>query len=386
MGKMILILVLGTGIIATLTTYNMLDSSNRLLENAISEYDLTQARLNAESSFELAIKDLLLDTNFTNRPTIPLKRGSGSFSIITTNSRLPDGPSAGLTSVRQINATGRVNNKVVNVKSTIQLQMGITDSTMVAPPFMRYAIISDQTITMNGNINISDDNNPLINANVHTNSNFQMNGNNTIKGFLTYVGTAHSNPPGRLNTSFIPNFNPTNIPVHRKVEPIRIPPFDPDAFLCRATQIHTGNLSLSGNRTLGTKDNPQIIYVGGDLTLRGNITGYAAFIVKGNININGNVTITSPDLTGNNLGLYTRQNINVNGNVTLRAQVFANQNVNLGGNSRVYGGITAKRTINFNGNVSIYYREPTPQLTQPFWPQTGVSTPPKRPKLLAYFE
>ncbi|MCX7611231.1 MAG: hypothetical protein N2043_06555 [Ignavibacterium sp.] len=383
---MILILVVGTGIIATLTTYNMLDSSNRLLENAISEYDLTQARLNAESSFELAIKHLLLDTNFTNRPTIPLKRGSGSFSIITTNSRLPDGPSAGLTSVRQINATGRVNNKVVNVKSTIQLQMGTTGPIMVAPPFMRYGIISDQTITMNGNITISDDNNPLINANVHTNSNFQMNGNNTIKGFLTYVGTAHSNPSGRLNTSFIPNVNPTNIPVHRRVEPINIPSFNPDAFLSRATQIHTGNLSLSGNRTLGTKDIPQIIYVGGDLTISGNITGYAAFIVKGNININGNVTITSPDLTGNNLGLYTMQNVNVNGNVTLRAQVFANQNVNLGGNSRVYGGITAKGTINFNGNVSIYYREPTPQLTQPFWPQTGVSTPPKRPKLLAYFE
>jgi hypothetical protein len=386
MGKMLLILVIGSGVIASVITYNMLSSSNQLLENAISEYDLTQARLNAESSFELAIKHILEDTNFTNRPVVNFKRGIGSFTITPTSAKLPDGPSAGLTSVRQINATGRVNDKVVNIKSTIQLQMGSGGVALLPPPFLRYGIISDQTITMNGNILIRDDNNPLINANVHTNSNFQMNGNNTIKGFLTYVGTAHSNPAGRLNTSFSPNVNPTNAPVHSRVSPVNIPTFDPDAYLSRATQVHTGNLSISGNRTFGTKDNPQIIYVGGDLTISGNITGYAAFIVKGNININGNVTITTQDPTGNNLGLYTRQNLNVNGNVTLRAQVFANQNVNLGGNSRVYGGITAKGTINFNGNVSIYYREPTPELTHPFWPQSGGTVTARRPKLLAFYE
>lgn len=386
MGRMLLILIIGTGVIATITTQNMLQSSNKMLENAIDEHDLTQARLNAESSFELAIKHILADTNFTNKPAFNLKRGTGSFVITTTNAKLPDGPNAGLTSVRQINATGKVNNKTVVVKSTILLQMGSVGPAMVAPPFLKYGIISDQTITMNGNILIRDDNNPLVNANVHTNNNFQMNGNNTIKGFLTYVGTAHSNPASRLNTSFSPNVNPDNTPVHRKVNAINIPSFDPDNYISKATQVYPGNLSLSGNRTLGTKNQPQIIYVGGDLTISGNITGYAAFIVKGNININGNVTITAPDPTGNNLGLYTKQNLNVNGNVTLRAQIMANQNVNLGGNSKVYGGITAKGTINFNGNISIYYREPTPELTQPFWPQSGGQVPPKRPKLIAYYE
>lgn len=386
MGKMILILVIGSGIIASVITYNMLESSNQMLSNAISEHDLTQARLNAESSFELAIKHILQDTNFTNKPSINYKRGDGSFTIVTTNSKLPDGPNAGMSSVRQINAIGRVNDKTVTVKSTILLQMGSGGTTMVPPPFLRYGIISDQTITMNGGILIRDDNNPLINANVHTNSNFQMNGNNSITGFLTYVGTAHSNPAGRLNTSFTPNVNPNNSPVHSKTSPVNIPSFDPDMFISKATHIYPGNLSLSGNRTLGTKENPHIIYVAGDLTISGNITGYAAFIVRGNININGNVTISTQDPTGNNLGLYTRQNINVNGNVTLRAQVFANQNINLGGNSRVYGSVTAKGTINFNGNVSIYYREPTPELTHPFWPQQGNTVAPKRPKLLAYYE
>ncbi len=386
MGKMLLILLIGTAIIATVTTHNMLQSSNQMLENAINEYDLTQARLNAESSFELAVKYLLEDTNFTNKPSLTLKRGTGSFTINTTNAKLPDGPNAGLTSVRQINAIGKVNDKTVVVKSTILLQMGSSGPVMIPPPFLKYGIMSDQTISMNGNILIRDDNNPLVNANVHTNSNFQMNGNNTIKGFLTYVGTAHSNPSGRLNTSFSPNVNPNNTPVHSKVSPVNIPTFDPDSYLSKATHVYQNNLSLSGNRTLGTKENPQIIYVGGDLTISGNITGYAVFIVKGNININGNVSITAQDPTGNNLGLYTKQNLNVNGNVTLCAQIFANQNVNLGGNSKVYGGITAKGTINFNGNVSIYYREPTPELTQPFWPQAGAQVAPKRPKLLAYYE
>ncbi len=386
MGKMLLILVIGTGVIATLTTHNMLQSSNQMLENAIAEHDLTQARLNAESSFELAIKDILADTNFSQKNSIAYGRGTGAITVSTTNAKLPDGPNAGMSSVRQINATGTVNNKTVVIKSTILLQMGSSGPALVAPPFLKYGIMSDQTITMNGNILIRDDNNPTINANVHTNSNFQMNGNNTIKGFLSYVGTAHSNPAGRLNTSFSPNVNPNQLPVHSKVNAIDIPAFDPDSYISQATHIYPNNLSLSGNRTLGTKEQPQIIYVGGDLTISGNITGYGAFIVKGNININGNVTITAQDPTGNNLGLYTKQNLNVNGNVTLRAQIFANQNVNLGGNSKVYGGITAKGTVNFNGNVSIYYREPTPQLTTPFWPQSGGQVNPKRPKLLAYYE
>ncbi len=100
MGKMLLILVIGTTAIATLTTHNMLQSSNQILENAIDEHNLTQARLNAESSFELAIRNLLVDTNFTNKPSFNLKRGTGSISVTTTNSKLPDGPNSGLTSVR----------------------------------------------------------------------------------------------------------------------------------------------------------------------------------------------------------------------------------------------------------------------------------------------
>ena len=386
MGKMLLILLIGTGVISTLTTHNILQSSNQMLEKAIVEHNLTQARLNADSLFELAVKNLTIDSNFFGQNAVSLGNGYGSVRVMNSNSKMPDGPNMGMSSVRQINATGIVNNKVVSIKSTILLQHGSGSQSIAAPPFLKYGIISDQSITMNGNILIRDDNNPLLNANVHTNSNFQMNGVNTIRGFLTYVGNAHSNPSWRLNTSFIPNVNLDNLPVHRKVSTINIPPFDPDNYICKATQIHLGNLSLSGNRTLGTKEQPQIIYVGGDLTISGNITGYAAFIVRGNININGNVSITSQDPTGNNLGLYTRQNLNVNGNVTLRAQVFTNQNVNLGGNSKVYGGITAKGTINFNGNVSIFYREPTLQLTHPFWPQTGEQTPPKRPKLLAYYE
>ena len=386
MGKMLLILLIGTGVISTLTTHNILQSSNQMLEKAIVEHNLTQARLNADSLFELAVKNLTIDSNFFGQNAISLGNGYGSVRVMNSNSKMPDGPNMGMSSVRQINTTGIVNNKVVSIKSTILLQHGSGSQSIAAPPFLKYGIISDQSITMNGNILIRDDNNPLLNANVHTNSNFQMNGNNTIKGFLSYVGTAHSNPAGRLNTSFSPNVNPNQLPVHSKVNAISIPAFDPDNYISQATHIYPNNLSLSGNRTLGTKEQPQIIYVGGDLTISGNITGYAAFIVKGNININGNVTITAQDPTGNNLGLYTKQNLNVNGNVTLRAQVFTNQNVNLGGNSKVYGGITAKGTINFNGNVSIFYREPTPQLTHPFWPQTGEQTPPKRPKLLAYYE
>src|SRR5690606_39662278 len=105
-------------------------------------------------------------------------------------------------------------------------------------------------------------------------------------------------------------------PNHQKVDPLDIPSFNPDDYKDVATQVYNTNKTFSGNISLGTKENPEIIYVGGDLKITGNVSGYGVFIVKGNILINGNVTITSIDPTGNNLGLYSKGDINVNGNVT----------------------------------------------------------------------
>lgn len=238
------------------------------------------------------------------------------------------------------------------------------------PPFLRYAVFSGRNLNLNGNVEITNDNNGL-NANVHVNGNFSMNGNNSIRGFLTYSGNAHSNPASALNNQIRPISNPTNSPVHYQTQQINVPEFDVDAIRNKATDIFYGNKTFSGNITLGTKENPKIIFVTGDLIISGNVTGYGVFVSLGNTIVNGNVDLTSPDPNISNIGIYSRGDLIVNGNVTLRAQLFANGNVVLNGNNKIYGNVVSRNSVLMNGRVEIYYKPASETLSKPAWPTSS---------------
>ncbi|MCX8056638.1 MAG: hypothetical protein N3F03_03380 [Ignavibacteria bacterium] len=235
------------------------------------------------------------------------------------------------------------------------------------PPFMRYAVLSGRNLNLNGGVTITNAGNGL-NANVHVNGNFSMNGNNDIDGFLTYTGSAQSNPANALNTRITPVSNPTNLPVHFQTQQVNIPDIDPNDIKNKATDIYYGNKSFSGNITLGTKENPKIIYVTGDLSISGNVTGYGIFVSLGNVIISGNVTINSPDPTVSNIGIYSKNDLIVNGNVTLNAQLYANGNVVLNGNNRIYGNVVSKNSVQMNGNVTVYYKPANELLAKQAWP------------------
>ncbi len=385
MGKMLIILISGAFVLYSIGNLNINQSNTAMIGNAVDQYETAQASNYAESGIDYAVSMLSQDTTWSGVNNKVISNGTVSISVVNTAAKYYQGSDVGLTRGRLITAIGTQGSHSDTVRAVIQLPSSSGSSSSSAPPFMNYAIASGNSLHMNGNVTVTDDNNNNLNANVHTNSNFAMNGNNKIDGFLTYGGNAHSNPASRLNTSIVPNQNPDNLPNHQKVDPLDIPSFNPDDYKDVATQVYNTNKTFSGNISLGTKENPEIIYVGGDLQITGNVSGYGVFIVKGNILINGNVTITSIDPTGNNLGLYSKGDINVNGNVTLKAQLLASSNINLGGNTKVYGSVTAKGHINFNGNVSIYYRAATPELTSPFWPVEGAGPKSTRPAIISYY-
>lgn len=239
------------------------------------------------------------------------------------------------------------------------------------PPFLKYAVVSGKNLNLNGGVEITNAGNGL-NANVHVNGNFSMNGNNKIDGFLTYSGVAWSNPPHALLTRITPISNPENLPVHYQTGVLNIPNIEPDELKSKATEIYLGNKNFNGNITLGTKENPKIIYVSGDLTINGNVTGYGIFVSKGRTIINGNVNLTTPDPNLSNIGIYSGSELIVNGNVTLNAQIFANSRVILNGNNKIYGNIVSKDEILMNGNVTVYYKPANEVLTKPVW-STGNS-------------
>jgi len=252
------------------------------------------------------------------------------------------------------------------------------------PPFMKYAVFSGSNMTLNGGVTITHAGNNL-NANVHVNGNFRMNGNNSIDGFLTYTGFASSNPPQALINRINPISNPENLPKHYQTSQINIPTFDPDQYLSRATDIYYGNKTFTGNITLGTKENPKIIFVTGDLIINGSVTGYGLFISKGNTIINGNVTINGPDPNVSNIGIYSGGDLIANGNVTLNAQIFSNKNTILNGNVKVYGNVVSRQQVNFNGNVDIYYKPANEFLTKPVW-GAGTENNIVQVKMVHYYE
>lgn len=382
MGKMLLIVVVGAGLIFSVISLNINTSSGSMIVNSAEEFENVMANNYSAAGIEFGIKSLSDDTTWTGINNKALNNGGFSVTVQNTSARYYGGQNAGLTKGRLITSIGTFGGSTDTIRVVVQLPEA--EGSSAAPPFLDYAVFTGNNLTMNGNVTITDDNNNNWNANIHTNADFQMNGNNTINGFLTYVNNAHSNPAWKIN-NISPNVNPNNDPAYKKISTIDLPDYDPDDYKHLATQTYNNNVNLSGNRSLGTKENPEIIYVNGDLSLSGNITGYGMFLVKGNININGNVSVLSLDPKGNNLGLYVKGDVNINGNVNVKAQIYSNSNANLSGNVKIYGGVTTKGTVNFNGNVGIYYRPVTSSLTQPIWPVSGGSAS-LRPQIISYYE
>jgi len=386
MGRMVLILLMGGGMLLSIATLNINRSNNEMVGNSVHEYQKKEAKDFAKSGVEFAIRYLNDDTTWTGS-TKQLNNGSVTVSVVNTSGQYPNGPSANLTSARQITSIGICGKDSATIMAVVQLPNDIGSNVNNPPAFMQYAINTGNNFVMNGNINIQDDGNKQWNADVHTNADFNMNGNNTIDGFLTYGGNATSNPSSRLKTNITPNQNPNDLPNYSKVAQSSIPIFNPDTYKSKATTIYASNATYSGNITLGTKTNPQIIYVGGDLNLNGTVSGYGVFIVKGNIILNGNVSVSAEDPNGSTLGLYTMGDLNANGNVSVYAQIYTGGNANFNGNCNIHGSITSIGAANLNGNVHVYYRPAGGELTSPFWQGDDNSNNANtRPSILSYYE
>ncbi len=395
MGRMLLILIMGGGMLFSLANLNINNSIVSMSTNTITEYQRTQAKDFARSGIEIAEKNLTLDTTYTGENNKQLSNGSVSIIVSNTSSQFYNGNNVSLISARLITSIGLVGGQTDTIRTVVQLPT--SSSNPVVPPFLNYAVAMGGNMTLNGNVNIKDNNNPQLNANIHTNSNFQMNGNSSITGFLTYSGTATSNPSSRLKTNIVPNNNPNNLASTSQAPNVNMPAFNPDNYKGQAGQTYSSNANLNGEITLGTKSNPEIVYVNGDLNLSGNttISGYGMFIVKGNILVNGNIKTNNSSedddesessSSNSSVGLYCSGDLNATGNIKLNAQIYTGGNVNLNGNVTIIGSVSAAGVVNFNGNNNIYYIPANAALTNPFWPQNNNSNNSKRPSVLSYLE
>lgn len=265
-------------------------------------------------------------------------------------------------------ATRRATSYVV--RATYLMGGAATGAGDQVPDFMRFGLLVESNLTLTGNSRVFGS--PGANANVHTNGRLTARGNALVHGFGTHVTGAN----GNAGRHFQPIDNPDGLAPVRQGARITIPEFDPTEHRARATVVTHGNLNLRSTQ-LGTKDNPVIWHVTGNLSASGNVTlsGYGVFVVEGNVTINGNVTSTGGQAGTSNIAFYSARDVRLNGNATLHGQIFAGRNLIMNGNATLHGSATARGRAQLSGNFSIHYRSASPALTAPIWPPDEGGAP-----------
>ena len=373
---MLIFLVLGMGIVVSVSRMQINRSTLNVTDNASENFSTTQAHNLAMSGVEQAVMRLSLDTNWLSGYTSN-NVGGGALTVAVARSTaaFPGGPPANLRSGRLVTSTGTVAGETRTVQAIIQIPM--VES---VPRAMQYAMFSNGDLELTGNLNVVDDNNRAWNADIHTNAALKVKGNNTVRGYGTYFSYLESTPAKNADATFVPNVLMGG-PVHHQAPKVELPEINPSKWATIATKTSNGDPKLAGNTVLGTRENPVIWYVNGNLTLSGNVSGYGVFLVTGNLFLNGNVTINTLDPSGNNLGIIVGGDAQVNGNVKVAANILTKGDYLNNGNVTITGSIVAGGRIDLKGSVLVKYRPPLAKLTGKIW-----ATTPGRPQIVSYYD
>ncbi len=284
-----------------------------------------------------------------------------------------------ITSVGSIANAGR-HSEDYTISLFLERRLAIPDD---PPKFFQFAVATDNDITLNGSasvsLNVRGEEGAELNANVHTNGTLTVKGSNVaVDGFGTYsvagIGT-------HLESAFEPNYNPTAATGVSQADPVPIPDFNavdypnftgPYGDLL-VDQSSSGPVSISGNYSFGgTRDDPYVWHISGDLTVSGNTTidGYVVFVVDGEANVNNNLLSGDSGYTGateSSVGLYTSGNLNLGGNAEIDAQMFVGGDAVVAhGTPTIRGNIVTKGQLELKGTPDIEYRPASAALT-PFW-------------------
>lgn len=259
-----------------------------------------------------------------------------------------------------------------------------TESSEEVPAFMEYMLLTEEDLRLSGNagaasIYDTSDEGATLNANMHTNKNLTVNGtgNRRVMGFGTYVGTAS----GKHAQKFTPNYNPLGQPSTYKTSYVDIPTFDISTYLSRVSvdQTSNGDVTISGTQNLGgTRDNPYIWHITGNLSTTGNTTinGYVVFLVEGTISLNS-VTVGSSGYTGgdeSSIAFYAGGDVTIQGNATVWGQFYTTGDFTMGGNPTLYGSITSRAEVWIHGNPTLWFRKASSGLTG-IWNESSGGDP-----------
>jgi hypothetical protein len=237
---------------------------------------------------------------------------------------------------------------------------------------MENAITCGKNLNINTGIALGEEEG-LINASVFANGKLHIDNTATIEGF-GYYGDENSLSPTLDASIFDPNDNPDGLPMLQEVDDLLIPVFDAAHFKERATQVTVGQTNLGGTYSLGTRDEPMIWYIDGNLSTQAPVTfqGYGVIVVEGKVNLSDDFI---GDYAGGEsaFGLYASQGITVSAKVTrATGQWLSNSNITFSQGLEFSGSITvADNNCNFAQPFTMSYVEASDALTKDFWKENG---------------
>jgi hypothetical protein len=379
MGKAILILLLGSMIIMSTLNLTMIDNVNRATDVSVEQFVQKQARLNASSMVNVSISKLSDDYDYRTKS----EPQDLFYGWATT--RVLDTIVAGKNLVK-IASVGEVQGSTVAVTALVKLPDLI-------PPVMQYAILGGEDVTLNGGtpITVGDYLDPTYNANVHSNKDVVLNGDNiTIEGFATYAkDITIDGKPGTIK--IIPNSNPNGDPAYYKTSAVPIPNVDLKSFLTKPGVIPilkdypmTGPLILSPD-----KANPTIIYIKGKLTVTGtvNVSGYGIIISEGDVEMKGNFIHNSVGVPNHSKVLIATGGKFMIGTekTTIHASVYAKDEIPVNGkNVTVIGNLVSQKKVTLNNQgVVVLYHPISSQVSKTIF---GEMPPQDRLKVVHWYE
>lgn len=264
------------------------------------------------------------------------------------------------------------------------------------PPYMRYAAFAGRDMSFMAFPSVRP-NGSGFNSNIHANNRMNMTFTLPIgtvaKGFGTYSG-------GILKPLFLfnpkPNFrpevNPAGDETVRKVANVAFPDFTASSLLRGiagdagqtatsvldllesvektsrfATELRVGRTELLGDVHLGTRENPRIIYVEGDLVVfNPRHHGYGIYLVTGNVIYEGTLSGLLGWLFGkpeSQVAYYVNKSVFFNGIGDVHGQIVAGGNVSFNLAPTFYGSVTARGDVSFLGMPTLRFTSPSPSLT-----------------------
>ncbi len=242
------------------------------------------------------------------------------------------------------------------------------------PPYLRYAVFSggDLNLAVLPRVETRD---PDLNADIHANGDLNLSLSlnallniRPIPGFGTYSDRLRAlTLLGEPEDLFRPRSNPEGAPSLRRTDPVPIQPFDLREVAGDEAERTRSQLRLLGAIELGTREDPRIIHVDGDLILIDvRVEGYGAFVVDGSVVIESSVTGLLQSLNEHpesRVAIYADGSIVFNGLGDVEGQFVSNESVTFTGAATLYGSVAAVGPVRFLLAPTVRFVAPSPALT-----------------------